>query len=211
MPGACCNPRGAAQQASVHRSSFLERRSVLGADVVAVEQLRLVVADVLDRELELVCVDGRLQGFDARRELGVRDDLGRDVDRHGEPLGHRGPARGLRDDLVEHEPRQRNDGAVRLGERYEVARRHELAGVGPPTHESFGAADVMRRDLDLGLVVDLELALRNGALQLGLEFPQRRLLLRRIGPVDVERDVLLARFLERELGAAKQRRRIVGV
>ena len=63
----------------------------------------------------------------------------------------------------------------------------------------------------LRLVIHLELALRNRTLQLGLEFPERRLLLRRVGPVDVERELLLARFLERELGAAKQRRRIVGV
>ena len=33
----------------------------------------------------------------------------------------------------------------------------------------------------------------------------------RVGPINVERQLFLARFLERELGAAKQRRSVVGV
>src|SRR6185503_4432539 len=114
-----------------------------------------------------------------------------------------GPARGLRDDAVEDQPRERHDRTVRLGERNEVARRHEVAGVGAPADERLDAADAIRRDLDLRLVIDLELTLRDGALQLGLELPQRGLLLSRVGPIDVERDVLVARFLESELGAAK--------
>ena len=100
---------------------------------------------------------------------------------------------------------------LRLGERDEIARGNEVAGLRAPPHERLDAADAMRRDLDLRLVVDLELAFRHGALQLRLELPQRGLLLSRVGPIDVERELLLARFLERELGAAKQRRRIVGV
>ena len=165
--------------------------------------LHQAILGQLDRELELRHVESRLQCFDSRRELGMQDDLGRHVDRHGEPLGHRGPLRRLRDDTIEDEPGERHDGAVRLGERNEVARRHEVAGVGAPADERLDAADAIRRDLDLRLVVDLELAFRDGALQLGLELPQRGLLLSRIGPIDVERDVLVARFLESELGAAK--------
>ena len=48
-------------------------------------------------------------------------------------------------------------------------------------------------------------------MQLGLEFPQRRLLLRRVRAIDVVRQLLLARFLERELGAAEQRRGVIRV
>ena len=68
-----------------------------------------------------------------------------------------------------------------------------------------------RGDLDFRLEVDLELAASHRGLQLGLEFPQRCLLLRRVRAIDVVRQLLLARFLERELGAAEQRRGVVRV
>ena len=77
------------------------------------------------------------------------------------------------------------------------ARRHEVAGFRSPAHERLDAADSMRGELDFRLEVDLELAARHCALQLRLELPERGLLLRRVGTVDVVRQLLLARFLER--------------
>ena len=163
----------------------------------------------LDRETHLVLVERGLQRFDAREALRVRENLRRHVDGHRERRRDRVPIAELLDDPIEDEPGQRHDGAVALGQRNEIAGRHEVAGFRAPANQRFDAADAIRGDLDLRLAVDLELAARHGALQLGLEFPERRLLLRRVRAIDVVSQLLLARFLERKLGAAEQRRGVV--
>ena len=91
------------------------------------------------------------------------------------------------------------------------ARRNEPSGLRAPSHQGFHAADAALRDLDLRLEIHLELVLLHGTRKLGLEFPERRLLLRRVRSIDVERELVLACILQRKLGAAKQRRCIVGV
>ena len=149
--------------------------------------------------------------FQARHELAVREHLRRHVHRDRERLGQRGPLLEPLRDAVEHEPSDRHDHARALRERNEIARRNESTRLSAPTHERFDAADAARGNLDLRLEIDLELVLRDGVLELALELPQRRLLLSRIRPVDVERELVLARFLQRELGAPEQRRCIVGV
>ncbi len=68
--------------------------------------------------------------------------------------------------LIEHEPGDRHDAARALRHRNELTRRHEPARLHAPTDERFDAADATRRDLDLRLKVDLELALLHGALEI---------------------------------------------
>src|SRR5690606_28049567 len=100
---------------------------------------------------------------------------------------------------IEYEPRDRHDGARALRDRDELARRHEPPGLRAPADERLDARHAAGCYFDLRLVVDLELVVLNRGFELRLETPQRGVLLSRVGPVDVEGELVLARLLQGEL------------
>src|SRR5262249_25005207 len=132
------------------------------ADALDARERRLValhqaVLGDLDREPEAPFVEVALELLEPRDEFRVAEHARRDVDGDRERLRQRRPFLHALRDLIEHEPGDRDDAAGRLGQRDEVARRDEAAGLRAPAHERFYAADAARLDLDLRLEVDLEL------------------------------------------------------
>ncbi len=153
-------------------------------------------------EQRLGDLEGEQRGVQARplQRLGdVPDQVGvlelahRDVHAHAQPA-ERGavlPLGGLPGGLLEHPAPDRHDQAGLLGQRDEVERRHQAAlGVAPP-EQRLEADDLLRRDVDDRLVVQLQL--------LGVEGPGE---LRPDGvPLDVGRVVARLEDLEPALAA----------
>ncbi len=79
------------------------------------------------------------------------------------------PPPGLMAGHAEHQPPERQDQAGLLRKGDELVRIDEPAlGVAPP-HERFDTDDAPRLERDDRLIVELELACRDGPLELGLE------------------------------------------
>jgi hypothetical protein len=87
--------------------------------------------------------------------------------------GKRSLQRRLPAGLAQHPAADRHDQAGLLGERDELERRHEPALGVVPAHERLDAGDPAVVELDDRLVVELELAVLERALQVGLELEPR--------------------------------------
>ena len=128
----------------------------------------------------------------------------REVDGDAQPVALGVPARELAERLVEHVAGERLDQAGLLGRRDELARRDQTARRMLPARERLDAGDRARADVELGLVVQHELAVANRARQLREQLEARRVVAVELLVVEGMRRSGLLGHVHRDIGALQE-------
>src|SRR5690606_33032293 len=105
--------------------------------------------------------------------------------------------------------RSRHDRARALREGNEEVRGNERPRRRPPPGERLDPSHSTLLEPDLRLKIDVDLALLHGTLEIALDLPEGGLPARGIRTVQRERELVLARFLQRKLRSTQQARRVV--